>query len=70
MSTRAKFVYFVLALIVAFTGLATAAFTATQSHNLADWQELESAGFNRQAAGEPVQVLAGDCNNNPSATCP
>ena len=70
MSTRAKFVYFILALIIAFTGLATAAFSATQADNLAGWHEVESAGFTFGMTVLPSQVLAGDCTGNNAGSCP
>lgn len=70
MSTRAKFVYFVLALILAFTGLATATFSATQADNVAGWHEVESASFHYGITASPSQVIAGDCTSGGIGSCP
>jgi hypothetical protein len=70
MSTRAKFVYFILALILAFTGLATATFAAVQDGHLAGWNEVESAGFDSGLTASPSQILADDCTGNGAGSCP
>jgi hypothetical protein len=71
MSTRAKFVYFILALILAFTGLATATFAAVQDSDLAGWSEVESAGFNSGTTLSPSHTLAEDCTGQGGGgTCP
>ena len=70
MTTRAKFLYFVLALLIAFTGLGAAAFTAVHADDLTTWNQIESAGSNSGSLNQPAHVLAGDCTNNPGGTCP
>jgi hypothetical protein len=70
MSTRAKFVYFILALILAFTGLATATFAAVQGSHLAGWNEAESAGFDSGRTASASQMLAEDCTGNNAGSCP
>jgi hypothetical protein len=70
MSTRAKFVYFILALILAFTGLATATFAAVQGNHQASWNEVESAGFNSGVTTSPSQILAEDCTGGGVGSCP
>jgi hypothetical protein len=69
MSTRAKFVYFVLALILAFTGLAAAAFSAVHAGNLALSNEVESAGFGSGLTNSASQIIAGDCPGAGPPTC-
>lgn len=70
MSTRAKFVYFILALILAFTGLATATFAAVQGNHQAGWNEIESAGFTTGTTALPSQILAEDCTSAGAGSCP
>jgi hypothetical protein len=70
MSTRAKFVYFILALILAFTGLATATFAAVQGSDTAGLNEVESAGFHSGTTISPSQILADDCTSSGSSSCP
>jgi hypothetical protein len=71
MSARAKFVYFVLALILAFTGLATATFSAVHAGDLAGWSEVESAAFDSGTASQSGQMIAEDCSSGGgSTTCP
>jgi hypothetical protein len=70
MSTRAKFLYFVLALIMAFTGLGAVALTAVEADDLAGWNQVESAGFSNGGPSQPTHVIAGDCDGVPGGTCP
>lgn len=70
MPTRAKFIYFVLALILAFTGLAAVAATAVQADSLLNSEQLESAGFGSGTLSSPSQVIAGECPGGGPPICP
>ena len=69
MSTRAKFVYFVLALILAFTGLATAAFSAVHAGGLNALNDVQSASFGANTINAASHIVAGDCPGAGPPTC-
>ncbi|MCI0398861.1 MAG: hypothetical protein L0332_19795 [Chloroflexi bacterium] len=71
MSTRSKFVYLLLVLVIAFSSLATAAFAAVHVDISFEFGVLKATSLKLSGSvWQPGEAIAGDCQAGQVTPCP